>query len=233
LNALNWAEVLAEICVMDAPLWRRLEVYVEKQIAFGSPFASASQRLAARLKAGDIGRGAPETGGVMPDFLLPDQRGRLVALGELTEKGSVVVSFNRGHWCPFCTIELSALAEAHAEFEGLGATIVSIMPDRQAYVGRLPRNVVTKLMILSDIDNAYTASLGLAFWLGDELRGLMSDVGLSLDEVQGNDSWVVPLPATFVLDRDARVVARTIEPDIRKRMDIDAIRRSLSGIRSR
>jgi len=226
-------EVLAEICVMDAPLWRRLELYLETQRAHGIPFAAASDRLVSRLREGEVGRDAPGVGDLMPDFLLPDQSGRLVRLRELTEAGPVVLSFNRGHWCPFCQIELNALAEAHAELVGLGASVVSIMPDRQAYVGRLPRRIVGRLRILTDLDSAYALSLGLTMWLGDELQGLMRGFGLSLEEVQGNTSWVVPLPATFVLDGASRVVARKAEAEFRQRLSVEEIVAALAAIESR
>jgi peroxiredoxin len=226
-------EVLAEICVMDAPLWRRLELYVEAQRAHGIPFAAASDRLVARLKDGEVGRSAPEIGTVMPEFLLPDQRGRLVRLSELTEAGPVVLSFNRGHWCPFCQLELNALAEAHGELVGIGAAVVSIMPDRQVFLGRLPRSIVGRLTILADMDSAYALSLGLTMWLGDELKALMLGFGLSLEEVQGNASWIVPIPATFVLDGDGRVVARKVEAEFRQRLSVEEIQAALAAIESR
>ena len=212
---------------MDAPLWRRLALYVEAQREAGVPFAAASDRLVERLRAGDVGHSAPATGDIMPEFLLPDQNGRLVSLGRLTAAGPIVLSFNRGHWCPFCQIELSALAQAHADLVGLGARIVSIMPDRQAYVGRLPRQVTERLIILSDIDCAYALSLGLVMWLGDELRELMSGFGLSLDVVHGSKGWIVPLPATFVVGREGRVLARKVEAEFRERMDIADIKAAL------
>lgn len=166
---------------------------------------------------------------MMPGFLLPDQKGRLVGLEDLTARGPVVLSFNRGHWCPFCQIELRSFADAHADLVALGATTVSIMPDRQAYVGRLPEDVVGRLTILSDIDSAYSLSLGLVMWLGDELKELMQGFGVSLEEVHGNAGWMVPLPATFVLDGRGIVVARTVEAEFRRRMDIAEVKRALAA----
>jgi peroxiredoxin len=151
-------------------------------------------------------------------------------LDELVSDGPVVMSLNRGHWCPFCRIELSALADAHRDFDALGAKIVSIMPDRQQFVGRLPADIRRKLTILSDIDNEFALSLNLAIWLGDEMRELMRDQGLDLAEVHGNESWCVAVPATFVLDGSARVVARRIEPDFRKRMSIEEIGSALRSL---
>lgn len=221
------AETLDAICAMDAPLWRRLEAFVAKQREWKTPFLGAGERLVERLRTGDFESEAPGIGENMPDFLLPDQNGRLRSLREFTAIGPVILSFNRGHWCPFCRIELSALADAHRDLEAIDVKIVSIMPDRQAFVGRMPEHIRHHVTILSDIDNEYVLSLGLAIWLGDELRGLMKSQGLDLQEVHGNDRWCLPLPATFVLGRGGQVLARRIEPDFRTRMSIEEIMAAL------
>jgi peroxiredoxin len=223
------AETLDAICAMDAPLWRRLEAFVAKQREWKTPFLGAGERLVERLRTGDFENEAPVIGEEMPDFLLPDQNGRLRSLGEFAATGPVILSFNRGHWCPFCRIELSALADAHRDLEAIDAKIVSIMPDRQAFIGRMPERIRRHITILSDIDNEYALSLGLAIWLGDELRELMKGQGLDLNEVHGNDRWCLPLPATFVLARGGQVSARRIEPDFRTRMSIDEILATLQG----
>jgi peroxiredoxin len=226
------ADVLADICAMDAPLWRRLALYVERQQEFGSPFVAAGQELVDRIRAGAVGETAPQVGDAMPDFLLPDRSGRLVSLSDLTRAGPIVVSFNRGHWCPFCRIELGALADAHSDLAALGARVVSIMPDRQAFAGRLPAAVTSRLSVLTDVDCAYALSLGLGMWLGDGLRGLMMGQGLDLAAVHGSDGWVVPLPATFVVGADGRVLARRVEPDFRTRMEVSEILSALASSRS-
>ena len=227
------AATLDEICQLDAPLWRRLELFVEKQREWKTPFLPAGERLVDRLKSGDFGHSAPQVGETMPGFELPDQSGRMRNLDELVSGGPLVMSLNRGHWCPFCRIELSALADAHRDFDELGAKVISIMPDRQQFVGRLPVGIRRGLTILSDIDNGFALSLGLAFWLGDEIRELMRDQGLDLGEVHGNESWCVPVPATFVLDERARVVARRVEPDFRERMSIKEIGSALRSLHAR
>ena len=229
MAAPNLAETLAEICEMDAPLWRRIELFVEKQREAGSPFVEATEKVVARLRAGDVGESAPKPGEVMPPFVLPAKGGRLVALEDLTRAGPVVVSFNRGHWCPFCRIELSALAAAHDDLAALGARVVSIMPDRQHYVGRLPRAVTERILVLSDIDSAYALSLGLTMWLGDGMGELMLRHGVDLDQIHGSGGWVVPVPATFVVGRDGRVIARLVEHDFRRRMNVEDIRAALAG----
>jgi len=78
------------------------------------------------------------------------------------------------------------------------------------------------------MDNGYALSLNLAIWVGAEMQKLMADLQ-DLPAYQGNSSWMLPIPATFVVGQDGRVKARFVDPDYRKRM---AIEDPLAAIRS-
>lgn len=215
---------------MEAPLNVRLESYAAKLRELNFPFAEAYDDLVTRLLSGAVGKEAPVVGDRMPDFILPERTGHLLSLDDVVAKGPAVISFNRGHWCPFCKIELRSLAEQHEAFAAHGASVVSILPDRQQYVCDLRAWTSDKLVILSDIDNGYALSLGLVLWLGDRVKTLMKGHGVHLEMVQGNDGWFVPLPATFVVAPDKRVVARFVDPDFRNRMDTSEILSALRAI---
>ena len=208
---------------MDAPLGDRLAAYAEKLRELNFPFAEAYDNLIARMVAGEVGTMAPAVGAVMPPFILPSKNGTLVALEELTARGPVVITFNRGHWCPFCKIQLRSIAAFHNEIARAGAEVVSIMPDRQKFVRQIRKDTFDGLHILTDIDNGYSLSLGLVMVLGERLKELMKGRGIHLETYHGSDGWFVPLPATFVVGRDSRVVARFVDPDFRKRMEVDEI----------
>ena len=159
----------------------------------------------------------------MPPFVLPDHTGRLVGLQDLVDQGPVAITFARGHWCPYCRIAVSALAEITDEAAALGARIVVIVPDRQSFAAKLRADAHAPFPILTDIDNGYALSLGLVFWVDEEMQQLMLARDANPAQSQGNDSWFVPVPATFVVGRDGRIVARHVDPDYRKRMEIDAV----------
>jgi len=97
------------------------------------------------------------------------------------------------------------------------------VPGRQQYGAALRGEAEADFHVLTDMDNGYAMSLNLVFWVGEEMRNFMSTAGLDLAEYQGNDSWMVPVPATFVVDRGGRVKARFVDPDYRKRMTIESI----------
>jgi len=225
------SEAFEQICTMDAPLNERLIAYNTRLKELNFPFSEAYDVLTERLIEGEIGMQAPKVGEPMPPFVLPGPGGRLVSLDALLEDGPVVVSFNRGHWCPFCRIELRAMAELHSEIANAGARVVAIVPEGQKFTGRLETETGRQLLILSDLDNGYALSLGLVLWLGDRLHELMAGRGLHLDKYQGNDGWFVPLPATFVIAQDGRVAARHVDADFRKRMDVREILATLERLR--
>jgi peroxiredoxin len=75
--------------------------------------------------------------------------------------------------------------------------------------------------ILTDMDNGYAMSLNLAIWVGAEMKEYMTSIGRNLPDYQGNDSWILPIPATFVVGQDGRIRACFADPDYRQRMTIE------------
>ncbi len=225
-------DAFEDVCKMEAPLNERLAAYNEALRELNFPFAEAYDDLVARLRAGEIGAMAPRIGELMPPFVLPAHTGRLVSLKEVLRLGPAVISFNRGHWCPFCKIELSTIASHQEEIASRGGQLISILPDRQQFVQRLPADVLDNFTILTDLDNSYALSLGLVIWLGKRIANLMEGHGHRLSEYQGNDGWFVPLPSTFVVGPDGCVIARQVDPEFRKRMDIEEILTALQSVRA-
>ncbi|MBV9290224.1 MAG: AhpC/TSA family protein [Hyphomicrobiales bacterium] len=206
---------------MDAPLSVRLKAVADKVRALSPAFAGVIDRLIGRLADSGVGVTAPRPGEPMPPFLLPDETGRLVSLPNLLEKGPVVVSFNRGHWCPYCRLNMDALARVETEIASHGAQIVAISPEISAWAAELKTYAKAAFHILTDLDNGYALELNLLFWVGDEARRAMSGAGVDLDRFQGNDAWMLPIPATFVIGADGLVLSRYVDPDFRRRMEIE------------
>jgi peroxiredoxin len=226
-NALD--ETAARCLTMDAPLAIRLDTYANEVRKHNPDFAEIVDRLVARLSSSGAGDLTPALGEPMPPFLLPDQNGKLVALGALLAEGPVVVAFLRGNWCPYCRINADALARVQSQVRAAGGQIVAITPNLGAFNKALQNATGAAFPILTDLDNGYALQLDLAFRIPDEKRAAMSVGGWDLSPYQGNDAWILPIPATFVVGRDGRVRARFVDPDYRKRMAVEDI---LSALRS-
>jgi peroxiredoxin len=216
------------IRAMDASLDEQLKAFSDATRQRRPDFAEAVDRLVARLRQSGAGASAPQPGELMPPFQLPDDTGRVVGLQELVAKGPLAVTFHRGHWCPYCRININALARAQEEIGAEDGQIVAIMPDRQQFVSELKYAAKAPFPILTDMDNGYALSLNLAIWLGSEMQKMMSG-GQDLPSFQGNSSWMLPIPATFVVGSDSIIKARFVDPDYRKRMAIDDL---LSALRA-
>jgi peroxiredoxin len=212
---------------MDASLDEQLRTFSESARKRSPDFADAIDRLVERLRQSGAGGSAPQPGEPMPPFVLPDETGHLVSLDDLIADGPVAVTFHRGHWCPYCRININALAQAHRNVSQKGGQIVAIMPDRQQFSSELKTKGELPFPILTDMDNGYALSLNLAIWIGDEMRKMMMDRRQDVSAYQGNEGWMLPIPATFVVGQDGRIKARFVDPDYRKRMAIDDLLEAL------
>jgi peroxiredoxin len=204
---------------LDVSLREQLRTFAETVRHDRPEFAAAVDRLVTRLRQYGAGESAPQVGEPMPPFLLPDETTQMVSLDELLNRGPVAVTFYRGHWCPYCRININALVQAHKELNVDAGQIIAIMPDRQKFVADLKVQLNVPFPILTDTDNGYALSLNLVIWVGAEIQKMMES-RVDLPTFQGNSSWMLPISATFVVGRNGLIRARFIDPDYHKRMMI-------------
>jgi len=214
-------ETFARCRDLEVPLADRLQAFATEVRRIGPQFTVAVDNLVRRLMETGAGATAPKVGEPMPPFLLPDDQGRLVGLEDLLGEGPVAIAFHRGYWCPYCRININALARAEAEIAPEHRHIAAVVPDRQKYTAWLKSHAKAPFPILTDIDNGYAMSLDLAFWVGDELKQSMIGCGWDPAVSQGTENWVLPIPATFIVGTDGIVTARFVDPDYRMRMAIE------------
>jgi peroxiredoxin len=224
----NLEQAFQRIRGMDASLNDQLKLFSDEARHRRPDFAAAVDRLVERLRENGAGEAAPKPGDPMPPFYLPDDTGRVVSLDALIAKGPVAVTFHRGHWCPYCRISINALSHAHNEIAAEGGQVVAIMPDRQEFAAELKSVGGVPFPILTDMDNGYALSLNLAIWIGAEMQRMMAG-RQDLPSFQGNDSWMLPIPATFVVGTDGIIRARFVDPDYRNRMAIEDLLAALRG----
>jgi peroxiredoxin len=207
----------------------RLKAFADDLQRLVPNFTASVDMLVSRLEANDAGAAAPKVGEPMPAFLLPDEAGRLIHLRDLLDEGPLALAFHRGHWCPYCRVNIEALARAAQELAAEHRHIAAVVPDRQKFAVWLKAETKAPFPVLIDMDNGYAMSLGLAIYVGDELEHLMVSSGWDPSVSQGTDDWMLPIPATFVIGTDGIVRARFVDPDFRMRMAIEDM---LAALRS-
>jgi peroxiredoxin len=210
-----------EVRSSGASLTERLQVVAEAARVHKPAYSDAVDAFVERLRTVQAGADAPKVGDVMPEFTLPDQDGHLVSLGQLLKQGPVVVAFHRGHWCPFCRLNMIGLAEIEDRLKP--AQIVAISTETQRYTRMLRDQAGARFPFLTDMDAGYAMTLDLAVWIDDRLASLIAEAGWDIPLYQGGNDWVLPIPAVFVVCQSGRIAARHIDPDYRYRMAIDEL----------
>ena len=224
------AQVLSELQHLDISLAERLKAYGEHSASRYPDLATAYDALVARLECLDRSEIGPKLGTQMPEFLLPDEDGNLVSLSSLLRQGPVVISINRGHWCPYCRLELLAYGARHQEIRDAGAQMVSIMPDSSAFTRDYRSRNALPFRILSDVDLGYSELLGLVFWISDDVEQLYRQLAIDLARYHGNQGCFLPFAAKFVVDPKGAVRMREVNVEFRQLLESVAVIASLKNL---
>jgi peroxiredoxin len=212
----NAAEAFQLADASGDSLQHRLDIYTGYSRRFFPKINQVYDEIIGQLPS--LTKAGPQIGSVMPKFVLPDQDGDLTSLDSLLTDGPVVISLNRGHWCPWCRLQLRALAQIYDDVRRLNGQVISIMPETGAYSRKAVEDNKLPFRILTDLDYGYTLSLGMVISV-EKLGEPYLNSGLDLPRFQNSSGWFLPVPATFVVGIDGTVKARFADPDFRKRME--------------
>ena len=165
-----------------------------------------------------------------PDFALPNAVGKSIVLKQLLRSGPVILTFYRGGWCPYCNIQLRAYQSVLPQISASGARLVAIspqLPDNS--LDTVNKNALT-FDVLSDVRNEVARSYGLVYSLPEEIRAALRSNNKALPSINGDDSWELPVRATYVVARDQHVALAYIEVDYWKRLEPSALLTCLKSL---
>ncbi|ANP53250.1 peroxiredoxin [Streptomyces griseochromogenes] len=186
----------------------------------------AGQELA---DSGQVDR-ALTVGDRAPRFRLPSATGQTVALDDLIAEGSVVLTFYRGTWCPYCNIALRALQQHHTDITARGARLVAVSPQIPDESLSLAEKHSLTFDVLSDIGSDTAKQYGLAFDLPDDLAAVYDKLGFDLQRVNDGHPRTLPLPATYVIDRESVIRWAFVNSDYTKRAEPSDIIAALDAL---
>lgn len=187
--------------------------------------------LVAQLKASGALDGVVKLGQTFPDFALPNAEGQIVTRDGLLATGPAVIVFDRGAWCPYCTVVLSELGNIAPKLSAAGAKVVAVTPEVGGGIARIKQQCGIGFDVLSDVDNVLGMECGLVFPLPDAIRRAYAERGIDLERINGNDMWLLPAPATFVVAKDATVKQSFLDVDFRYRIEPAEILKSVHALR--
>jgi peroxiredoxin len=182
-----------------------------------------------KLEDASISKNALKVGDIAKDFILPNALEKEVSLNDaINENKFVIVSFYRGTWCAYCNMELRALQLKNEEFKALGAKLIAISPQSPDASMTTKEKNELEFEVLSDNSNVIAKKYGLVFSLADELRPIYESFNINVPSSNDEDSYEIPMPATYVLNKNKEIIFSFIDEDYTKRCEpqdiIDAIK---------
>ncbi len=184
-----------------------------------------------KLRKSGIVDKAKKKGDSFIDFTLPNVDGKTVRLSEELKKGPVVLTFYRGGWCPYCNIQLKAYQDSLDEFKLAGGQLIAISPESMDSANTTVKKHEIKFKILSDNLNKVAKQYGLVFKLDENIKNVYLKFGLDLEKSQGNDLWELPIPATYVINKDGKIVYSFLNVDYIQRAEPKDIIKTLESLK--
>jgi peroxiredoxin len=216
---MKWRSLEESTASIDARPLR--EILAERKEAIAKYVPDETQtvhaRAVAELKRLNLAANILPFGAQISPFELQDHNGNAVRSSELLEKGRLVLCFIRGRWCPFCVGQMEAMNLIVREIEEAGATLVAISPQtvKQSYFMRDQHKL--RFSLLADAGLNLARQFGLVYRVPDEQKAIYQRAFVNLPLVNGDESWELPIPATYVVDRDGTVSYASANEDYAER----------------
>lgn len=175
------------------------------------------ERVIAELKRSSLVERALPLGARAPAFGLKDQDDRTVSSIDLLASRKLVICFFRGRWCPFCVGQMEAMNAVLPQIEHAGASMVAISPQTVKQSFFMADQHKLKFPLLSDSANRVARQFGLLYRVPDDQQAIYRRVFINLPFLNGDDSWELPIPATYILERNSIVSYRSLGPDYTER----------------
>lgn len=188
-----------------------------------------SERSVEELFASGIEERILPVGAVAPDFALKDSNGRTVRSADLLQLGPLIVKFFRGRWCSYDATELETWRDLYGEVRERGGLLVAIGPQVERQSDFMVMQHGLPFPVLTDVGNRMAEQFGLAWTLPEYLRSYYLSILVNLPFVNGDESWRLPLPATYVVDSGGRVVLAEAHADFRVRPEPDDVLKALTS----
>lgn len=159
-------------------------------------------------------------GSQAPTFTGIDQYGDSINLDKLLQNGSVVVVFYRGQWCPHCNRQMAALQDSLRMIRELGATVVAITPEKEEEIQKTINKSDAKFSIIYDENHQIMDRYKVTFELEGTLRTVYRLGGININKAARNEDRVLPVPATYIINKEGIIIGRHFDEDYTVRMPV-------------
>ncbi len=193
------------------------EIFAERKELIAKYVPAETQAIHAQaiaeLKQRHLAANIVPVGAKAPSFELPDHDGKAVRSSDLLSKGRLAICFIRGRWCPFCVGQMEAMNLILPQIVQAGAKLVAISSQtvKQSYFMHDQHKL--RFPLLSDAGNKFARQFGLTYRVPAPQEAVYRRAFVNLPFTNGDESWELPIPATFILDRDGTILCASANED--------------------
>jgi peroxiredoxin len=180
-------------------------------------------RAVAELKDKHLAANILPVGAKAPQFELPDHDGKMVSSAALLTQTRLVLCFIRGRWCPFCVGQMEAMNLILSEIEQAGASLVAISPQTVKQSFFMHDQHKLRFPLFFDAGNQVARQFGLSYRVPGFQAEVYRRAFVNLPFTNGDESWELPIPATYILDRGGTVLYASANEDYTERPEPDDI----------
>ncbi len=162
-----------------------------------------------------------------PNITSIDQNGKTVILTDLLKKGSVVIVFYRGEWCPYCNKQLMELEDSMTLITNKGASIIAVSPEKQENIAKTIQKTKATYSVLSDDSLKIMSAYKVAFALDERTTVKYKGYGINLQEMNGSNGNNLPVPAVYIINKEGKITYRYFDVNYKNRVSVNEILKHL------
>jgi peroxiredoxin len=178
---------------------------------------AVGERAVAELFVTGIEEKILPVGSLAPEFVLNDATGKLVRSADLLALGPLVIKFFRGRWCSYCVTELEAWRDHYGTLREHECLMVAIGPQTQRQSDFMAGQHGLPFPVLHDPDNKVAEQFGLVYSIPEYHQDYYRSILVNLPFINGEKSWRLPIPATYVIAKDSKILFAEAHADFRVR----------------
>jgi peroxiredoxin len=193
-------------------------VFSMMSISYGQNINYA--RFGIETKDSNIPHGL-KTGDKAPDFTGYDQTGKQVELRKLLDKGPIILFFYRGKWSTECSRYLNNYQDSLKVLTDQGFNIVAITPESIENVEQTVKLHNLTFTVIYDCQEKIMKDYDVIFNVTKAYQEkIHSDFSINIAENNGRDAARLPVPATYIINKDGIIVAVQFDPDYKNRASV-------------
>lgn len=162
-----------------------------------------------------------KVGDKAPDFTGYDQKGKQVESKKLLEKGPMILFFYRGKWCPVCSRYLNYYQDSLKVLTDQGFNVVAITPESIENVEQTVKIHNISFTVIYDCQEKIMKDYDVMFDVTKEYQDkILTRLSIDIAKNNGRDSARLPVPATYIINREGIIVAVQFDPDYHNRATV-------------